>query len=478
MSHCTRALIIALALAPVGILPAQDTTTTAADTSRSAPDSTRCGFCHHPNVPVAIFEGILVNGMINRFNAWVRNDSTARVTPSTWKHNLDRGFDWDTDDFVVNMLLHPYGGSQYFQAARSNGLSYWASAPLVFLGSTEWEYFGETTRPSINDLVNTGMGGIALGEMFYRVAATIRSNEASGGERFLRELAALPFDPVGSVNRLFRGEWSRQGPDPSEHNPGTMVLRLGAGAGVVRAPSSLQEALKDATSSTIGFADFKYGDAFIDPMRKPFDAFSMRILLAPGHGDLTQLTGTGRITGAELGRGENFRNQIEFNQRFEYFNNGAFRFGGQTLELGLASRLNIAGNVWLRTEIAGDGIALAGIDAPGAGVGPRTYDFGPGVGATITASLDHGAESYLTARFQPAYVHTLSGAHADHYTTFASIEANIPVLDQLDLVAEGTYYDRVSHYADGASNHRAFPEIWAFVTFKAATRATAVRSER
>ncbi len=172
---------------------------------QSFTDSTRCGFCQRPKVAAAILEGFLVNAVVNRMNVWILRDSLFEVTPSSWRSNLRRGWEFDQDDFMVNMLGHPYQGSMYFAAARDNGLGFWAGAPLTFFHSVVWEYFGETTRPSINDLVDTGLGGIALGEMFHRVAATIRNNEHAGGSRTLRELAALPFDPVGGLNRLVRG---------------------------------------------------------------------------------------------------------------------------------------------------------------------------------------------------------------------------------------------------------------------------------
>ena len=258
----------------------------------------------------------------------VVHDSTSYVTAKSWQYNLSHGWVWDTDDFVVNMLGHPYDGSAYFATARTNGMSFWASAPLTFAHSAIWEYFGETTRPSINDILNTGFGGIALGEMFHRVAATIRDNQADGGGRVLREVAALPFDPVGSVNRLFRGEWTRIGPNPSEHNPVGTVLRMGGGAGIVRAPNTSITDLKGAELSSIVFADVKYGDSYVDTLRKPFDAFSMQLLLAPAHGGLTELVGVGRIAGSDLGGDENHRRQLEFNQRFEYVNNGALQFRG------------------------------------------------------------------------------------------------------------------------------------------------------
>jgi hypothetical protein len=376
------------------------------------------------------------------------------------------------------MLAHPYNGSLYFSAARSNGLSYWAGVPLSFFHSAVWEYFGETTQPSINDLIDTGLGGSALGEMFYRVAATIRNNESGGGARVLRELAALPFDPVGSVNRLVRGEWSRKAPNPSEHNPVATVLRVGAGAGVVRGPGSLLASLKNATFSPVIFADLKYGDSYLDSLRKPFDAFSARILLAPGQGGLTQLVGVGRITGAEIGRTEWHRHQVELNQRFEYLNNGALQFGAQTLELGFSSRVHLAGRFWFRMLLAGDGIALAGINAPGAGVGPRHYDFGPGVGGTAEASIEHGGIPYLTVHYQPAWIHSVDGADANHFTTLASLEGTIPIVEWLALVVHGSYYDRLSRYADGTRNHRRFPELRIFAAFRTANRTAAIKEQR
>lgn len=466
-------------LAPFGVCLAQDTTKVTKDTTVVTPtplvpaavDHLRCGFCHKPNVPMAIFEGFLVNGVVNRFNAWVLKDSLFYVTSHSWNTNLKRGFAFDKDDFIVNMLGHPYNGSTYFASARDNGLSYWAGAPLTFFHSAVWEYFGETTQPSINDLIDTGLGGLALGEMFHRVAATIRDNEATGGGRTLRELAALPFDPVGTVNRLVRGEWGRHGSNPSEHNPIGTVLRVGGGVGLVRGPGPLTASLKGADFTSILFADIKYGDAFTDTLRKPFDAFSARVLLAPGHGDLEQLVGVGRITGTELGSTQWHRHQLELNQRFEYLNNGAIQFGAQTLQVGFSSRIHLSGKFWFRSLIAADGIALAAINAPGAGVGERKYDYGPGVGGTFNGTIEHGGTPYLVVQYQPAYIHTLSGADANHLTAFTAVEANIPILAHLTLTIHSTYYDRLSKYADGTRSHRRFPEIRIFAAYKTTNKA-------
>lgn len=464
-----RRLLVPLVLAPLCALSAQDTiTATPPPVRRPIADSARCGFCPRPNVPVALFEGLLVTAVINRANAWILHDSTAYVNARTWRKNFRDGWGWDADAFMVNMFGHPYMGSTYFAAARTNGLGFWAGVPITVVQAAGWEYFGETTQPSVNDIVNTSMGGIALGEMFHRVAATIRDNERSGGARLFREIVAFPFDPVGGVNRLVRGEWSRRGPNPVEHNPVGTVVRIGGGAGVVRPPGSspISLNLDGAKFSSILFADLKYGDAYLDTLRKPFDAFSMRMLVAPAHGGLTQLVGVGRIAGKEIGGGERQRRQLELNQRFEYVNNQALQFGAQSLQLAVTTRTHIVEYFWVRTLIAADAIVLSGINAPGAGTGPRTYDFGPGVGATATASIERGTDPILTVRYQPAYTRTISGADADHFIAFASIEASIPVLSQASLVVQGSYFKRTSRYSDGSSNRFSVPELRVFATFK------------
>ena len=76
----------------------------------------------------------------------IRGQVTARITPKTWWANMEHGWVWDLDDFVVNQIGHPYQGNNYFNAGRSNGLSFYESAAVTAFGSGTWEYFGETNK--------------------------------------------------------------------------------------------------------------------------------------------------------------------------------------------------------------------------------------------------------------------------------------------------------------------------------------------
>ncbi len=112
-----------------------------------------------------------------------RGQVTARVTPKTWWANMEQGWVWDLDDFTVNQIGHPYQGNNYFNTGRANGLSFYESAAVTAFGSATWEYFGETNHASLNDFINTTLGGIALGEMFHRTAWLVRDTRATGRGR-------------------------------------------------------------------------------------------------------------------------------------------------------------------------------------------------------------------------------------------------------------------------------------------------------
>ena len=54
-----------------------------------------------------------------------------------------------------------------------------------------WEYFGENTSPSIDDLINTSGNSMFLGEAMYRISSNILDDRTTGAERVFREIFAV-----------------------------------------------------------------------------------------------------------------------------------------------------------------------------------------------------------------------------------------------------------------------------------------------
>lgn len=104
----------------------------------------------------------------------------AQISWSSIKNNFKTGLLWDNDKFETNLFSHPYQGNLYYSSARSNGLNFWESAPYALLGSSIWEWFMETQPASINDIMSTTFGGMALGETTYRLSSLALNGFVSG----------------------------------------------------------------------------------------------------------------------------------------------------------------------------------------------------------------------------------------------------------------------------------------------------------
>ena len=154
----------------------------------------------------AAAEATGINVGVQLFDRYALNSDFAQTTLNSLKRNFTDGMVWDNDFFITNLFAHPYHGNLYFNAARSNGLSFWESAPYALGGSAMWEFLGETEPPAINDVIATTCGGIAIGEMTHRLSRTVLDDRDRGGSRFLREAAATIINPIQGLHRIFSGD--------------------------------------------------------------------------------------------------------------------------------------------------------------------------------------------------------------------------------------------------------------------------------
>ena len=154
----------------------------------------------------ALAEVTGINIGVQLFDRWALNSDFAQTTLNSLKRNFTDGMVWDNDFFITNMFAHPYHGNLYFNAARTNGLTFWESAPYSLLGSAMWEFLGETEPPAINDIIATSCGGMAIGEMTHRLSLTFLDDRVRGFKRFLREAGAAIVNPIQGLHRIISGD--------------------------------------------------------------------------------------------------------------------------------------------------------------------------------------------------------------------------------------------------------------------------------
>ncbi len=223
----------------------------------------------------AALEAVGMNVGVWAFDRFVMNEDFAKISFESIGHNIKNGFVWDNDQFSTNLFAHPYHGSLYFNSARTNGLNFWESAPYAFGGSLMWEIAAEVEPPAINDLLATTFGGIALGEMTYRLSALVLDDSKRGFSRFAREFLGTLLCPVKGLNRLISGDmWKVKHSYYKYHDyeriPVDFTMTVGT-----RYLAADNHLFRGEYNPYIDFR-FQYGDAFDTEATAPYDYFTAR----------------------------------------------------------------------------------------------------------------------------------------------------------------------------------------------------------
>ncbi len=421
-----------------------------------------CEACPPRSVGRAIWQTTLINIFYEAANL-IRGQVTAKITPKTWWANMEQGWVWDLDDFGVNQIGHPYQGNNYFTSGRSNGLSFYESAALTAFGSATWEYFGETNHASVNDFINTTLGGIALGEMFNRVAWLVRNPQGTGRGRLWNEIGALAIDPITGINRFRTKDASRVTDKPSDMVPTSLDGFMSAGA----LWQGSQTRAFDAAGEPFLEVDMLYGDVRGGHSRTPFDAFSVRLRLGGGK-PLSDARVRGRLLGQPLG------SKVQFSvlQNYDYQANDAYATGSQGFEAAisvtqsLSERTSVWFMAWGGLTVLGaiDSLPLGFEERPpdepepppsgGQGVseGPRFYDYGPGTTFGALALFSWKQRNVGAVLYEGRHLYSLDGVRANHFLQRLRFDLLVPLHGPLGLGIAGEYFFRQSFYQDAAQS--------------------------
>lgn len=428
---------------PIEILASVDTTVPPADTTESPPE---CYMCIRRRPFVAAVQVVGINVIANGVARL--QYTNAYVDFSTWSHNLKYGFEWDGDRFYTNFLEHPTAGTGYYNAARSNGMNLWESAPMVLAGSMMFEFFGEVNRPAANDVFTTTLGGISLGETLYRVSSLVLDNQDTGASRVLREAGALVLNPVRGLNRLMFGHMTSVGPNSFDRSPRYLSMSLKVGARRVASGPSLENGVTD---DFVGF-EMDYGDPLEGELKKPFDAFALDAHLHPWKVSLLGgLRVLGNLYGASLERAQHghARHKFMVSLDYEFTENSAYRFAQHSIDVGVWSRWEASETWSVRTNVAVEVVPFGAVSHDV--FSERSYDYGFGGGFLLEAQLLHRRFRLLQLAYETVWHHTINGRYDGRRLQFAVARARLPILGRLGLGVDGVLF-RSHHYSSTVSD--------------------------
>ena len=236
------------------------------------PDSVDAYRFRHKSFWRASAEVVGLNLALGAFNRYVKKGFYAYISWKTIRENFKHGFVFDDDNLITNMFAHPYHGSLYFNAGRSNGFNFWQSELFAIGGSLMWEMFMENEYPSTNDVIATPIGGAAIGEVLYRTSDLVLDDSSSGAERFGREAAAFVLSPMRGFTRIVTGRaWKHRATTGRQFGVPPISLEVALGGRMLT--------MYDKASATRGGAALRiglqYGNRYAESSRMPYDYFSL-----------------------------------------------------------------------------------------------------------------------------------------------------------------------------------------------------------
>ncbi len=447
---------------PAASLESSDGAAESADVAADSVTLQDCRTCVEKRVDLAVLEMVLLNVGIATFNRYMRNEPFNAVSPETWSTNFREGFNWDDNTFSTNFFAHPFHGSTYFNSGRTNGLDFWESVPVAMTGSLIWEFLGEAHRPAFNDWMATTMGGVSLGEVLYRLSSMVLDNEATGSSRMWKEIGGAVLNPIRDFNRLMTGRVSAVGPNEFERDPGHVGLRLDFGARRLSEGSSLENG---NTAAFFEF-DFEYGDFVESDLRKPFQAFHLTAQInAQDKKALGWVAMNGNLYSSDLKNSPKTKHRFMVELNYTYIDNKAYQFGQQSVTVGFRSRWHLSDNWKLRGRLGADVIVLGAVNSEFVGVQDREYDFGPGLGLIVGASLVRKGFQVAEFGYEGLGIHTVSGADGNHIIQAGWLRVAWPVFKKWGVGADYFVFLRDSYFKSFPDVTQRNPQLRLFATW-------------
>ncbi len=362
--------------------------------------------------------------LLNRFNhAFGSDRDDYAVTAASIRRNLRSSWGTDNDPFAVNQLGHPYQGSMYYGFARSAGFNFWESAGYTFAGSAFWEIFGETTRPSRNDQVASGIGGTFLGEALFRMS-NLLLEQGGGMSRPWREAVAALVSPSTGFNRLvfgdrFGGIFSSRGASYYSRSQIGYVRSLREEVG----PTSTKF---DPNEAQIDFAiDYGLPGNKSYEYTRPFDYFSFQATASSANGFENVLT-RGLLVGKTYEAGPDYRGVWGIYGNYDYISPQTFQISTTGLSLGTTAQW------WLARDLSLEGTGLFGLGYSAVGTAhsassDRDYNYGVTPQALLSLRLTYTDRAALELTGREYFVSKVGSGTSGGHDNIARLDAALTV---------------------------------------------------
>ena len=373
-----------------------------------------------PNYVLPIYEVIGFNLLLNLYDRHFQGDEY-KSTLSSIRRNLHSSWVTDSDPFSINQLYHPYQGATYFGFARSAGIDYWHSLAYSIGGSAMWEVAGETTPPSRNDLINTGIGGSFFGEALFRLANLLLVNDSI--PPFWREVGAAAISPSTGFNRLAFGDRFKGVFDA--HDPVNYSRLLLGFSGTAQNTSGTSTTQLHRNEALAEYAiDYGLPGKPGYTYDRPYDYFTLQATASSANGFENLMT-RGMLLGTTYAYTEAARGIWGLYGSYDYIAPQIFRISSTALSLGTTGQFWASDNIAIQgTGMFGVGYAAAGTLHGAQDPDNRDYHYGVAPQALLGFRMIFGDRYSLDLTGREYFVSKLGGvANTGGHDNIARLDA-------------------------------------------------------
>ena len=353
----------------------------------------------HKSYVVPAIQIVAMDVGINRVGSRLLDPATFRVTPDSIRTNLRGPWVVDDDPFQINQFGHPYQGAMYHGIARSNGLGYWPSVAYTFAGSSLWEIAGETTPPSANDQIASGIAGSFLGEPLFRISRLLL-DRSDGRPGIWRTLGSLLASPPTGINAALLGDPAGL-PSPDAVPFSDIRVQFGVTA-IPNDGSRSQYSLAVDQPRLALSMDHGYPGNASYRHERPFDYF--RIESSVSNEGLEHLSTRGLVAGADYGGGR-LGGIWGLYGSYDYFSPDDFRFSSTAFSFGTTLQGSIAESLVLQSS----GLAGGGYVATFSEDGTDDFHYGVAPQALVNLRLIAGRRAAVDVTAREYFVSGVGG---------------------------------------------------------------------
>lgn len=425
---------------------------------------------------MAALQATGINLLVHGFDRFVMDEDFAQVNMHTIHNNFKNGFVWDNDQFSTNLFAHPYHGNLYYNAARSNGLTFWESAPYALGGSLMWEFCGEIEPPAINDLIATTFGGICIGEITHRVSNVILNDRSRGFRRFLREFAATAICPMQGLNRMISGKaWHVDPLAKPYHDYNRFPVKFSITPGA-RYLADDGEMFRGEWNPYVSL-NLEYGDPFNRRENKPYDYFlaDVKIGMSSNQPLINALHLMGRIWSAPIFSERTVDAEVGIYQHFNYYDSKPVKDGTNQTPYRISEAASFGPGMMIRFPETGalerleqrvfiSGILLGGTKSDYYNVIDRDYNMGSGFSVKTMTYMDFRHFGRFELKTDYYRIFTWKGYEGKDLSTINPLYLNaqgdkgnasllvvnprweFDITQGLSLSASTAYFVRATHY--------------------------------